>query len=146
MKKLIFSLLLLFSFTGFSQELYWETDFKTAKQKAIIEKKPLLMYFTGSDWCSPCKQLKIDFFNSERFKSKADKLVLLMVDLPFRQDIISEEQQKKNKALAKKYNPSDSFPYILAFNSKGKIINTISAYSSLRDTTLHFKFLESIIR
>lgn len=146
MKKLILLLLSFISYVGFSQDLHWETDLDVAKSIAQEEDKPILMYFTGSDWCSPCKQLKVDFFSSEKFKQKADSLVLLMVDLPFRQDIITDEQRQKNKALIKKYNSDESFPNIIALNPKGKVINNISAYSSLRDTTLHFIFLDSILR
>ena len=69
-----------------------------------------------------------------------------MVDLPFRDDIISQEQRQKNKVLIKKYNPEESFPLIVALNKKGKEFNRISAYSSLRDTTMHFQFLESMLR
>ncbi len=145
MKKLFFSLLILLSYTSYCQDLYWETDLTIAKERAAQENKPILMYFTGSDWCSPCKQLKADFFESDKFKEKADSLVLLMIDLPFRQDIISEEQRKKNKTISKKFNKSDSFPNIVGMNSKGKVINNISAYSSLRDTTLHFNFLNNLL-
>ena len=89
MKKLILALVFFISFVGFSQELNWQTDYDTAKQIAQQENKSILMYFTGSDWCAPCKQLKEDFFHSERFINESEKLVLLMVDLPFRQDILS---------------------------------------------------------
>lgn len=146
MKKLILLLLSLISFVGFSQDLHWETDFNTAKQIAQQENKPILMYFTGSDWCSPCKQLKADFFSSEKFKERANSIVLLMVDLPFRQDIITDEQRKKNKILIKKYNSDESFPYLVGLNSSGKILNDISAYSSLRDTSLHFNFLNYLTK
>ena len=144
MKKLILALVFFISFVGFSQELNWQTDYDTAKQIAQQENKSILMYFTGSDWCAPCKQLKEDFFHSERFINESEKLVLLMVDLPFRQDIITEEQRKKNKKLIKKYNPEESFPLLVALSSNGHELNRISAYGSLRDTTLHFNFLNSI--
>ncbi|WP_010179375.1 thioredoxin family protein [Aquimarina agarilytica] len=146
MKKLLFSLFILISVTGFSQDLDWKTDLNTAKNLAKEQNKNILVYFTGSDWCAPCKQLKEDFFKSEKFIEKADKLVLLMVDLPFRQDIITPEQREKNEKLIKKYNPEKSFPTIIGLSSSGKVLNSISAYSSLRDTTGHFRFLESILK
>ena len=145
MKKTLLILFLFISTLGFSQDLNWQTDFETAKQIAQQENKSILMYFTGSDWCAPCKQLKADFFHSERFIEQADKLVLLMVDLPFRQDIITEEQRKKNKVLIKKYNKEESFPLLVSLSNQGRETNRISAYSSLRDTTLHFNFLNSIL-
>ncbi len=146
MKKLLFSLFILISLVSFSQELKWETDITIAKDLAKEQNKNILVYFTGSDWCAPCKQLKADFFQSDRFIEKAEKVVLLMVDLPFRQDIITPEQRKKNEKLIKQYNPEKSFPTIVGLSSSGKVLNSISAYSSLRDTSGHFRFLESILK
>ena len=78
MKKLFFLFLLCVSFNGFSQDeeeysnLNWLTDFDSAKKESSSTKKPILMYFTGSDWCGPCKMLKKDFFNTEAFETKAE--------------------------------------------------------------------------
>lgn len=147
MKKFFCSLFILFSLTGFSQELKWETDLDTAKNKAQKEGKNILMYFTGSDWCAPCKALKKDFFYSEKFAEKAESVVLLMIDLPFRNDIITPEQRVKNKAVDKKYNSERSYPLLVGIDANGTILNSISAYSSFNtyhDTSAHFKFLESI--
>ena len=46
--------------------------------------------------------LKTDFFNSEAFELKSKNFVLLMVDMPRRLDIITEEQRNKNKKVIKK--------------------------------------------
>ncbi|CAN0380006.1 unnamed protein product, partial [Ectocarpus sp. 4 AP-2014] len=100
-------------------ELDWVTDFETAKLLSGKQDKPILMYFTGSDWCSPCKLLKKDFFNSTEFQERADKVVLLMVDIPRRRDILSPEQLRANKELVVKYNNEGSFPLIVGLNNKG---------------------------
>ncbi len=145
MKKLFFLSLLFISLVGFSQaSLDWKTDFETAKIAAKSANKPILMYFTGSDWCAPCRHLKEDYFNSDEFKKKSNKVVLLLVDIPFRQDIVSEEQLMKNKELAKKFNPQNSFPTLVGLSSSGREINRISAYSALRDTSRHFQFLDQL--
>ena len=39
----------------------WLTNYDTAISKAKKQKKNVLVYFTGSDWCPPCKMLKTDF-------------------------------------------------------------------------------------
>ncbi len=146
MKKLFFLSLLCISFLGFSQgTLDWKTNFDEAKVLAKSQNKPILMYFTGSDWCTPCKQLKQDYFASEEFKKKASKVILVLVDLPFRQDIISEEQREKNKVLEKKYNTESSFPLLVGFSPSGKKLDELSGYGSLRDTTYHFRFLDNLI-
>ncbi len=49
------------------------------------------MYFSGSDWCAPCKKLDEDFFHSEKLKTYANNYNLVMVDIPKRVDIISLE-------------------------------------------------------
>ena len=35
----------------------WMTDFAAAKIKAAADQKPLLLDFTGSDWCGWCIKL-----------------------------------------------------------------------------------------
>ena len=43
----------------------------------------MLIFFTGSDWCGPCKMLVEDFFESDKFKEIAEKeFVLYEADFP----------------------------------------------------------------
>lgn len=125
-----------------AQQANWLTDFDTAKKEARKSNKPILMYFTGSDWCGPCKMLKKDFWEHPEFIAQSDDFVLLEVDVPFRLDILSEEQMKKNKALQKKYNQEKSFPTLLAMDANGKVKDRISAYSMLRDPSGYFAFIK----
>ena len=137
--------LLLFLFVAFglqAQEVKWLTDFEKAKITAQKQKKPILMYFTGSDWCGPCKMLKKDFWQSPEFLEQSKDFVLLEVDVPFRLDVISESQMKKNKALQAKYNKEKSFPTLLALDASGRVKDRISAYSMLRDTAPYFAFID----
>jgi thioredoxin-related protein len=68
-----------------------------------------------------------------------------MADLPRRIDIITEEQRKKNIKLASKYNKKGSYPNIVVVDHKGKEIDNISAYNMMRDTSRHYKFIDTII-
>ncbi|MEM5538229.1 thioredoxin family protein [Olleya sp. AS48] len=152
MKKLIFLFVLCISFTVSAQEededmsnLNWLTDLNEAKTEAISSKKPILIYFTGSDWCAPCKMLKKDFFNTEAFEEKAEQFVLVMIDMPRRTDIISEEQQKKNNTVVSKYNTNGGYPNLVALNDQLNIIGELSGYTFLRETDRHFAFIESIL-
>ncbi len=147
MKRYILIALLCISSIGFSQaSLDWKTDFETAKTIAKSANKPILMYFTGSDWCPPCKHLKQDFFDSDEFRSKSKEVVLLLVDIPYRVDVISKEQLKKNKELEKKFNTKRSYPLIVGLTASGREISRFSAYSSLRDPSIHFRFLDNLLR
>lgn len=141
--KHFFILIFLVSATvGNAQEAKWFTDFDKAKKTAKRQGKPILMYFTGSDWCGPCKMLKKDFWQSEKFLAQADDFVLLEIDIPFKEDIISPAHKAKNLKLQSKYNKDKSFPTVLALDSNGNRRDEISAYSMLRDTAPYFNFIE----
>ncbi len=120
----------------------WLTNLEVAQEIAKKQNKPVLVYFTGSDWCTPCKMLKADFFNHPDFKQKSKSFVLVMIDYPRRIDIISESQFAYNKEVVAKYNKSRTFPKLIILNNKGKKKDEISGYSSLRDTRNHFEFLD----
>ena len=150
MKKIFFLLFISISLFGFSQEedyskLNWLTDFDSAKQESVSSKKPILIYFTGSDWCSPCKMLKEDFFNTEAFEVKAEHFVLLKVDMPRRLDIITADQKKKNKILVKKYNQKGGYPNLVALDTDLRVIGELSGYTFLRETDRHFAFIDGLI-
>ena len=124
--------------------IQWMTNLEEAQKLARKNKMPLLLYFTGSDWCAPCIQLKEDFFDTDEFRSKTLDYYLVKIDIPRRIDIVSPEQLKYNKQVLKKYNPDQSFPLLIAYNHKGKVIGEVSGYSSLRDTTYHYDLLDKI--
>ncbi|GAB5400036.1 MAG: hypothetical protein Aureis2KO_16210 [Aureisphaera sp.] len=145
---LVFFFLVGICTTGISQEsseLNWLYNLDEAKEISKAEKKPILIYFTGSDWCTPCKALKTDFFATEAFAERSNNMVLVMIDYPRRMDIITEEQRAYNKTIMAKYNKNGSFPLMVMTNSKGKALGELSGYSSFstyKDTSHHFDFLD----
>ena len=145
MKHFFILLFLSLSIAGFAQEdstsLKWLTNLEKAQKISKRTKKPILVYFTGSDWCAPCKKLEEDFFSSEEFIRKSDKIILVKIDKPFRVDIISEKQMEYNNKVIKKYNPKKTFPKMLILNAKGKVLDEMSGYSYYGETSNHFAFL-----
>ncbi|WP_103068023.1 thioredoxin family protein [Aquimarina sediminis] len=146
----IFLIFVFFSFIGFSQQdskdLSWLQDFEKARLKAKNNKKPILMYFSGSDWCSPCKMLKEDFFDNEKFKKYEKDFTLVLVDIPRSSDILTDEQRVQNYELLDQYNEGKSFPLVVILSSKGKVLDKISGYSSLRDPSFHFQLLDKFTK
>ena len=149
MKRFIVLSVLLFSFISFAQDsdssLNWLTNLEKAEKISKKIDKPILIYFTGSDWCPPCDALKKDFFDSTEFAPLADDFVLVMIDYPRRMDVISPKQLAYNKGVIKKYNQEKSFPKILILNHSGRELGKLSGYSSystLRDTSHHFAFVD----
>jgi thioredoxin-related protein len=85
MKNILFIAFILFTFISFSQkeELTWHTDLQKAIAVAQKEKKPLMLFFTGSDWCGWCHKLQKEVFFQDPFKKWAkENVVLVEVDFP----------------------------------------------------------------
>jgi len=99
----------------------WLTDFSEATARAKKERKPILVDFTGSDWCGWCKKLDAEVFSTDEFKKWADKkVILLKLDYP-KNTPQSDELKKQNADLQAKYQVR-GFPTILFLDAKGKVI------------------------
>ena len=99
----------------------WMTDYEAAKEKAEQTGKPLLLDFTGSDWCGWCIRLDREVFSKEAFKQYAkEALILVELDFPKRKKQ-SESVKKQNEALAKKYRVR-GFPTIILLSPEGDMI------------------------
>lgn len=87
-------------------------DAQAAFEKAIKEDKELLILFTGSDWCPPCKKLEAEVLSEEDFLFEVTRhYVLLKLDFP-KSIEQSPELVKQNQELADKFGV-DSFPTIV---------------------------------
>ena len=117
----------------------WLTDFGKALNTAKKNKKNVLVYFTGSDWCPPCKMLKKDLFDTYEFEEISKEYVLLYVDIPRNANLLSPEQMEHNKELLLKYNKNHAkatfralfwimtnFPKILKKRKSSRIKNAPS--------------------
>ena len=81
----------------------WLTDFDAAKKLAAEKKLPIVMDFSGSDWCIWCMRLDEEVFSKEAFKTYAkDNLVLFLADFP-RDKKLPDEVKAQNRELARKY-------------------------------------------
>ena len=94
----------------------WLTDLDAAKAQGVKENKPVLIDFTGSDWCPPCIQLHKVVFESAEFAAVASKYVLVELDYP-RKTPQAPELKAKNAELSKKFGIS-GFPTVLLIDAK----------------------------
>lgn len=120
MKKLVLLLAAtLTTCTLLAAEGEWLTDLAKAQAKATAEKKLVLLDFTGSDWCPPCKNLHKTVLTSEEFtKFAKDNLVLVELDFPNSKPQ-SAELKAANKELAKKFGIT-GYPTIIVLDAAGK--------------------------
>lgn len=94
----------------------WYTDLDEAKAVAAKENKPLLVDFTGSDWCGYCIKLHAEVFDKPEFETFAKNYVLVELDFPSKKPQPAEEKAK-NKATQAKFGVS-GFPTVLLLDAK----------------------------
>lgn len=84
MKYLITALAFSFGMKAAAQDstMRWEVDVKKAAETAIVEKKPLFLFYTGSDWCAACRKLQNEVFSQPQFHAWAKENVI-PVELDF---------------------------------------------------------------
>ena len=105
----------------------WMTDWEAAKAKAKAENKPILINFTGTDWCGWCIKIEKEVFSKQAFKDYAEKnLVLMEVDFPKKKKQ-SPELKKQNKALDKEFS-IEGYPTVYLLDAEGKKISEEIGY------------------
>lgn len=119
----------------------WLTDLSIVQAKAKEEGKPILMDFTGSNWCSWCIKLKKEVFSKSAFVDYANEhLILMTVDFP--RGVKQEESLKnQNYELLDMYGVN-SFPTIILVDSEGVVLGkTGYRRGGAEDYVVHLKDL-----
>ena len=107
----------------------WVVDFEKAKAQAAKEGKSILMEFTGSDWCPPCKALHKNVLVKDVFKTEMPKsFVLLKLDSPSDKSKQTPEEIEQYKTLSAKYGIK-GVPTIFLADAKGRPYYETVGYS-----------------
>ncbi len=94
----------------------WSDDLAKALEKAKSTNKAVLVEFTGSDWCPPCKMMRENVFSKKEFMAAAAKnFILVEIDMPKGDKTVAE----KNQPIVEKYKV-DGFPTVILLDSAGK--------------------------
>ena len=82
----------------------WTQDYDAALKLAKDKNLPIMLKFTGSDWCYWCKLMDKNVFAYDKFYDYAkNNLVLVTIDFPRDKSIVPEKFQARNKELGSKY-------------------------------------------
>ncbi len=124
MKKTILTLLCALALPLSAHAADWLTDYDKALEVAKEKNKPVLILFTGSDWCPPCMRMEKTVFSSKEFSDLADKyFVLIKLDSPKNKPQSAEEKKMVAK-LGAQYEVQ-GVPTIVILGKKGKEIDRI---------------------
>ncbi len=124
-----------------SLEQKWFTNYEEALDAAKKTNKDILMYFTGSDWCAPCRVLKKNVLDTDDFAEVATCYVLLYVDIPRKKDRISPEEMEQNMELLSHYNKKGIFPLMSLVAADKQEKASISGYGGKPDVERYMQFL-----
>ncbi|MEC7840449.1 MAG: thioredoxin family protein [Chlamydiota bacterium] len=126
MKKNILYLVYLLTFICISQDvraasIEWTTSYEEALEQSKMESKPVILFFTGSDWCTWCKKLEEESLDTNEFaQSAGDKFIFLLLDYPMRSRQTAGLIEQ-NKQLQQKFEVK-SFPSLILMSPNGKQI------------------------
>jgi protein disulfide-isomerase len=129
MKRFLITIasLVAFSVASMAAESGWLTDYEAAKKQAKEENKPILINFTGTDWCGWCIKIEKEIFSKEEFKAYAkENLILMEVDFPEKKKQ-NDEVKAQNKKLDKEFK-IEGYPTIFLIDAEGKKLSEDIGY------------------
>ncbi len=99
---------------------HWTMDYAAAAKLAKEKNLPMMLNFTGSDWCGWCKLMDKGVFAKDEWKAYAAKnAVLVTIDFPNDQDIVPEKYVARNKELQRQFGVQ-GYPTYIVLDSDGE--------------------------
>jgi len=104
-----------------NNNLVWHSTIEEAVEVANKENKPILVQFSGSDWCKWCIKLNNEVFFTKGFADYAkDNLVLVNLDFP--QALPQTDAVKNyNRTQMRKYGVR-GFPTVLLMDKNANVV------------------------
>lgn len=103
----------------------WSMDYDSVLKAAEKDDTPILMLFTGSDWCGWCKVLDEKVLSKPEWNDYAQKsLYLAYIDFPQDEKLVPEKYKNRNKELQEEFD-IEGYPTILLLDAKGNPIDNL---------------------
>ena len=101
----------------------WVQSFGDAVNQSVNSGKPIMLVFSGSDWCSYCQLLEHEVFRTPDFEQwSSDNVIKVMVDFP-QYESQSTEVAMQNQKLKEHYEGSlKGYPTVLMIEPTGAVI------------------------
>lgn len=98
----------------------WSQDYAACIKLAQEKNLPILINFTGSDWCGWCKLMDEKVFSTDEWKNWAkDNIILAYINFPNDKSLVPEKFQKRNNQLAKQFSV-EGYPDFRIIDCDGK--------------------------
>lgn len=108
-----------------SAGITWSEDYSAALKQAKETHKPILLLFTGSDWCTWCKKLEKEVFETKEFEDKAgDAFIFVRLDFPMKgKESQPQAIRDQNSKLKTTFNVT-GFPTVILLDDNGQKITS----------------------
>lgn len=104
-----------------SSQIKWYTNYSEAEAAAKKANKPLLLFFTGSDWCGWCKKMHQEVFSSPEFAQMVgNDFIFVDVDFPMNKKL-PQQLQEQNNRLKHQYGVT-GYPTVIILGPNGNFI------------------------
>ena len=105
---------------AYSQRIHWLDHYDTATSQARQTSQPILILFTGTNWCPACIKLEKQVLSNSRFaQTLADRLIFLKAEFP---SYTAESMEASVfYPLLNRYQVS-SFPTMVVVNASGQLL------------------------
>ncbi|MGE3802059.1 MAG: FAD:protein FMN transferase, partial [Candidatus Kapaibacterium sp.] len=91
-------------------------DEATIFQQAVEQNRPILLIFSGSDWCAPCIRFNRQVLSDSSVDAFLhERVIIVHADFPQR-TTLPDNLVERNERLAERYNPNGDFPRVLLVN------------------------------
>lgn len=108
---------------GGDESSTWIRDLDSAIEKSKETNRPIMLVFSGSDWCHWCQRLEREILKTAEFdRWSADSVIKMMVDFPANRQL-PDEIAAQNEYLKRYFaDHVEGFPTILFVEPGGSVI------------------------
>ena len=102
----------------------WVNTWEEAVEASKATGKPIMLMFTGSDWCHWCQKLEHEVFHRPEFQKWSDRVIKIRVDFPETYQL-PKNAKAQNKVLKDWYADFvTAYPTCLFVEPTGRVIGT----------------------
>lgn len=101
----------------------WVTSYADAVEKSAATGKPIMLVFSGTDWCSWCTRLSSEVFTTHEFaRWSSDNVIKVEVDFPQTYALPPEIAAQNMELKAQFGHHVSSYPTVLFVTADGQFI------------------------
>jgi protein disulfide-isomerase len=113
--------------TAESQDLgetaVWTTSFAEATEEARSRDLPILLYFTGGEWCPWSRKLSSEVLETDEFAAwSADRMILVRAEFPKSKSLPAELTAQNHSLLTRYREHVSGLPTVLFLTPNGIVV------------------------